>query len=1206
MKKQTFFTLLSLPFLVFAGEKNSIWQEYSKKLEKRIPAYGRNPAKDVQSRFASAGETFQQKKIFLIPAAKKMPTALFITGRNYFRLLKGTGERAKMNFDIAPYHYFSDSGYPLLPHLQKNKKKAECNAEFIKLLNRKQYGLLVTGTTSYRNPLLIDGCMKELETKIRNGFCWLEIGDIRTSPILKLFPYSERKTPLYSAPDGTKLFLKKIGKGNVAVLILKNQHHEGDYFRIYEAMSAAAGINNGIFLTLHDNKFTAQGKKTTEIFHAELELFDPVTKKRYVSKENIRLTENIKITPPENAPFTDYIASLVLFKKDGTYAAGCAGKYSLSNNGAVLSADNIQADRKKGTFQISVALKKNHPSGTLKLRLTDGIKRHLPFEKIQKITSQTQKAEFSLNVDYSFLNSNIGYAEVAFIPDDGKNITVYRKLFTAPLSTVEQHSDYQQIMWMLPKDENDLDSFIENSRSLGFNALFSGYYFKDEHYRQTMEKLSRYGMPVHLEYMMADNSVFGNFGAHDKQNKHFVDLGNKNLRNRVRRTSLHRAKCLSEFGVAAYACSEEIGLGTDETCFHPAVQYLFGKWCQAKYGTLAKLNQTWGTKYTSFDNVRGVLIADVLKKSPDKAAQWLDFRMFMEEMYNSLMEKEFFGSFRKRIPDVAAGYNAGPYVDVPTQGLNAARLGKTITYACEYLPGFLGFNMTLSSFDMLSARKIPYLYSVVGYPNGYQKTDANYDFRIWYTLLHGGRGNAWFSTYDDDWYSKFTADGSPSGTLKMIVKNSEDARNGLGKFIMDAEKEARSGIYYSRRSRYLRYFLQQRLSKDPEAKRKAEAAMAEAARANPGIMESSMGDSIGFALTDRAVAYMKSLAEDAGERWELVFEDDLLSGKIEKNYKVLFLPAVIALSHEEINALEKFVKNGGVLVADTMTGCFDENGNPNPERGKLDTLFGIKRNSSELPLFPVQNIKLANGTVLIVYRGESISALPAAKDEGSGILISNTCGKGKTLYLNGYFSRTKLHRLPDIPEFVRAKVKNLFPAPHVKTFSESRETPGIAGVEISRMRNKNAVLYTFHRRFVKNDDNITELRFDKKYHLYDSRTGKYFGFTERIPFTIPEMGRLKTVAALTAKAQIPEISVVKSKNSPKVTLIPASDGKDGHIFSYRMFRPDGKEECRFKKNLPSEQKFEVPFLSVDPKGTWKCVVKDVLSGKIKEITVENN
>ena len=113
---------------------------------------------------------FQQKKIFLIPAAKKMPTALFITGRNYFRLLKGTGERAKMNFDIAPYHYFSDSGYPLLPHLQKNKKKAECNAEFIKLLNRKQYGLLVTGTTSYRNPLLIDGCMKELETKKWESF----------------------------------------------------------------------------------------------------------------------------------------------------------------------------------------------------------------------------------------------------------------------------------------------------------------------------------------------------------------------------------------------------------------------------------------------------------------------------------------------------------------------------------------------------------------------------------------------------------------------------------------------------------------------------------------------------------------------------------------------------------------------------------------------------------------------------------------------------------------------------------------------------------------------------------------------------------------------------------------------------------------------------------------------------------------------------
>ena len=129
MKKQIFFTLLSLPLFVLSAENNAVWKKYSKKLEKRIPAYGKNPAKDVQSRFASAGETFPQQKIFYIPAAKKMPTALFITGRNYFRLLKGTGERAKMNFDIAPYHYFSDSGYPLLPHLQKNKKKAQ-NCEY--------------------------------------------------------------------------------------------------------------------------------------------------------------------------------------------------------------------------------------------------------------------------------------------------------------------------------------------------------------------------------------------------------------------------------------------------------------------------------------------------------------------------------------------------------------------------------------------------------------------------------------------------------------------------------------------------------------------------------------------------------------------------------------------------------------------------------------------------------------------------------------------------------------------------------------------------------------------------------------------------------------------------------------------------------------------------------------------------------------------
>ena len=1203
MKKQILFILFFFPLFIFGGQDNSVWKEYSQKLVKRIPAYGKNSAKEVRSRFASAGETFPQEKIFLIPGTKKMPEALFVTGRNYYRLLKGTGERAGMTFDLAPYHYFSDSGYPLLPHLQNNKQTEECDREFIKLLNRKNYGLLVTGTTSYRTPLLLNKSLQELETKIRNGFCWLEIGDIKTSPILKLFPYTERKTPLYSAPDGSKLFLKKIGKGRVAVLILQNQHHEGDYFRIYEAISAVTGMNNNIFATLQDEKISLHGAKNTENIRCEFEFYDPVSRKKYKSSLNTNLADNIKITPPADMPFTDYLCAVSLFKKDGTYIDGCAGYYSLADKGAVSDINVTVSDRKKGVFQTTVTLNKNHSGGTLKLRLQDGLMRYLPFEESRKISSGTLKADFSLKTDYSFLASNIGYAELTFTPDNRNNVTVRRQLFTAPLETSEQHSDYQQMMWILPKDRNNLDSFMESARALGFNAIVTGYYFKDEHYRQTMEMLSRYGMPVHLEYMMADNSVFGNFGARDKGNKHFIDLGNKNARNRVRRTVQHRAETLSQFGIAAYAASEEIGLGVDETCFHPAVQYLFGKWCEEKYGTVDKLNLAWGTKYSSFGNVKGILIADVLKKSPEHPGQWIDFRMFMEEMYNSLMEKEYFGAFQKKAPGSAAGYNAGPYVDVPTQGLNAARLGKTINYSCEYLPGFLGFNMTLSSFDMLSSRKIPYLYSVVGYPNAYQKTDANYDFRIWYTLLHGGRGNAWFSTYDDDWYSKFTDDGSPGGTMKMIAENSADALNGLGKFIIEAKKEVRSGIYYSRRSRYLRYYLQQKLTKNPEAKRKAEAALADAVKANPGILDSASDDSNAFAVTDRAIPYMKSLAEDVGERWDLIFEDTLLSGEAAKKYNVIFLPAVLALSKEEVTALEKFVKNGGVLVADTMTGWFDENGNPNPDCERIASLFGIKFNSRELPLFPKQSVKLKNGKILSVYRGENISTAGSAEHDGNNLLISNKYGKGRTLYLNGYFSNIKLHRLPEIHEFVRSKVKKLFPASNLKTFSKTKETPGISGVEITRMAVGDALLYGFHRRFVKNEDDITEIRFNKKYHLYDPRTGKYFGFTDRVPFAIPEMGRFKAVSALNEKMDSVKVNV--KKNDSKITITPKNEGIKGHVFSYRVFRPDGKEEFRFKKNLLSDKVFEIPFLADDPKGNWKCVIKDVLSGISTEISIEN-
>ena len=1197
-----YLTLCALPFILPAQD-NAVWEEYSGKLEKRIPAYGKNTAKEVQERFRSVGEAMPENIIFRIPATQKQPKALFVTGRNYYRLLKGTGQRAGMAFDLAPYHYFSDSGYPRLPHLQNKKFALESDTEFLKLLNRGNYGLLVTGTVGHRNPLLLNKSLPEIQKKIRNGFCWLEIGDIKTSPILKLFPGKERKTPVYTAPDGTALFVKKIGKGKVGVLILQNQHNEGDYFRIYEAISIMTGTNPGVALTLSGNQFFLRGKYPAGEVNYILELYDPITKKRFSGKGNTAFCKNLKITLPENIPLTDYLATLSLFDRNGNYITGCGGNFSLSEKGKISEIQIITPARKDSDFKAKVKLK-NHSGGTIELRLMDGQKRYLPGKQIKEIPAGTTAATVSAMVDYIYLTTNIGYAEITYRPADGKAVSVSRKLFTIPFSVAEQHTDYHQIMWLLPKDMNDLDSFMEHARKFGFNALCTGYYFDDSDYQSRMELLSRWGMPVHLEYIMADNSVFGNFGLRNKGNKHVIDLGNRYARRSIRNKTRHRAEVLSRFGIAGYACSEEIGLGVDETCFHPAVQYLFGKWSIQKYKTLDALNLAWGTDYTSEEQIKGVLLADVLKKKPESPGQWIDFRMFMEEMYNSLMENEFFGSFQLKAPGSAVGYNAGPYVDVPTQGLNAARLGKTINYAIEYLPGFLGFNMTLSSFDMLSSRKIPYLYSVVGYPNAYQKTDANYDFRIWYTLLHGGRGNAWFSTLDDDWYSKFTADGSPSGTMKMIAKSSEDARNGLGKFIIDSQKSIKAGIYYSRRSRYLRYYLQQRLSGDPEAVRKAEAALADAVRKNPGILDSSRGDSIGFALTDKAISYMKSLVEDVGERWDLVFEDTLLSGELEKNYNVLCLPAVMALSREEIAALERFVKNGGVIIADTMTGWFDENGNPNPERKRLDALFGLRRDSMTLPVFPKQNVKLKNGKVVTVYRGELITALPGAEQEENGVLIIHRTGKGKTLYLNGYFSEKKLHQLPEIPAEIRKTVKSLFPVPLLRTFSGSKETPGIAGVEISRLTCENTILYTFHRRFTKDQDNITELRFDRKYHLYDPRSGKYLGYTDRLSFTIPEMGRLKAIAALRHKAEPFKIVRQDTCGTGRIfrgTISRGNSGK-GSLYSIRIYRPDGTEELRFKKNVRGS--FTIPFLPSDPEGKWKCTARDVLTGITAKTYIE--
>lgn len=1190
---------------VFSGE---LWDECVQEIAAGVPRRGTNTKADQQNYFREKGTLPQLSEIFRIETNIKAPKTLFLASEETYIILKGVLNRSGIKADLVPYHYFTHKNMP-----SSGKK-------FLTFLQNGGYGCIVSMVNSSTPALKWDPQSKTtIQTMLQNGLKWLEIDpSTKNGNCTVFFPGKEWKNPRFETADGSKYYAKQIGKGTFGVLRRPLTHDEADYFAVFQAYQHILMQDGKLALTWKNNQVSYCNNGSPFTAEYEAEFFDEVRSVRYKKSGKVKIGKKSTFTPayPAKMPFGEYQVKIRLWNVDKSASVSGAGRFSCLSAGALKSVE-LPEKFTRSTPRISgkIQFKKSHAGGKLKIRLLNQEQKYLPFSFEQKnIKSNIAAYAFTIPVDYDFLNGNFGYVEAEFTPGSGAS-TVMRQLFFAPHSIRAMHDDYLQILWSLPRIRNEWHTFVRMAQKYGFNSISEGHYHNPQEYKEKMIRLGQSGLPVFLEYMVMDAAV-GHWGYRNKNHLFRVDLGNRKLRRTIASASRQRAKDLSPFGIAGYACGEEIGMGTDELCFHPATQYLFGKWSLKKYGSLEKLNRVWGTAYNDADEIRGILHKDLLKRNPERPAQWLDFRMFMEEMYNSLLEKEFFNVFKKVEPAVAAGYNAGPYSDVPTQAFNAARLGKTLNFAVEYQPGFLGLSMEFSGFDMLSARNVPYLYVVGGYPNHYQKTAPNYDFRNWYAVLHGARGFAWYLSLADSRYSKFSGRYMPRGEAVLISQVSHDLRHGFGKLLMNSKSRIRAGIYYSRLSRYMNSHLNRRYDADPALRAKLEAANAEAARKDPGILGVDLQQkSGGIKWNGRGHAYMKALMEYSGERWKLVFEDQLLNGDVEKQYKILCLPGAIALSAPEIKALRRFVENGGILIADAMTGWYDEYGNPNPLRHEVDALFGIKRKYDILPDFACQTVLLGGKQKTLVYRGETVTPGQGASGDGKLMIVRKT-GKGATLYLGGFFTEQPSNgfKLPIIPEEVRRRVVSLLGNREIKLIADNKEIPGISGVEMSDYRSGPVRMLIFQRRFVAKPEPVSTLKIGRNYHIYESRAKKYLGCHNTIPFRMPDIGRTIIYSLLPYKVESigfqPSRTTYRPGEKGKITVSLRGSGKNigaGHVIALRVFRPDGTEEYRMEKNLLLKENSGVlylPFLPDDPAGVWKIEASDVISGIQKTLTVQ--
>ncbi|MCK4981808.1 MAG: beta-galactosidase trimerization domain-containing protein, partial [Victivallaceae bacterium] len=353
-------------------------------------------------------------------------------------------------------------------------------------------------------------------------------------------------------------------------------------------------------------------------------------------------------------------------------------------------------------------------------------------------------------------------------------------------------------------------------------------------------------------------------------------------------------------------------------------------------------------------------------------------------------------------------------------------------------------------------------------------------------------------------------------------------------------------------------------------------------------------------------------------------------------YKILLLPLSQAISLKEAEEIRKFVKEGGLVIADVRAGVMDEHCKPIPV-GLLDDVFGIKRKGSALSAEKSQ-ILFTDNYKTVAQTGNKLnskmfepgigltSGLALAKEKNQGIptMVINEYGKGKAVYFNAlllneyefYRSHSKLaamRKRTKKPETLFRQILKLAGVENkVKIATMDGQPLSLCEtVRFSMGRNNYLGILRDYPATKENDEETKKIKISlpEKYYVYDVRNKKYYGFTDEIETNIAfDEAKFYALLPYQIKDVKLEISSLarKGERIPYRIKINSSKRKVGnHVVRFEVFDPEGKECLYYSKNLLVKNgslSGEIPFSLNEKSGNWKIKVTDVISGKGKEKT----
>jgi hypothetical protein len=610
----------------------------------------------------------------------------------------------------------------------------------------------------------------------------------------------------------------------------------------------------------------------------------------------------------------------------------------------------------------------------------------------------------------------------------------------------------------------------------------------------------------------------------------------------------------------------------------------FREWLRKRHADIGELNRVWGQNFPSFDAVVPSRKEDIIDKP--NVAPWLEFRIYIGEVLGEYFMKKPSEWATEIAPGLSVG-EAGIYEPSALWPIDWSRYAKYYTYTQRYGDTQGVLEDLFRSFAPATRHG-----KWTGY--GMQKTSDSERLAPWRSLLNGG-SSAWYWAMTDTGYWNYgvsTSDQRPTeGYATLAREEFPDLTGGLDQMILASQfTDDRIAVAYSH--------------------------------------PSWIADSAALGVS------AKRTIEELGLQFRYRNVEDLPGGILEKDgIRFFVLQEVSCLSRPQAEALKKFASAGGVVLIVGKSGWRDLHGAPHADGSLLDPLLGVDtRNAQPLKRtvvadFEKQNIQLEAALTGVKVAGANVLATAEVDGAMIPILTMNKIGNGKAFWLNSTLRGRAILRAGDDVEAGNEGTNALMNLTDSRVvlfdhiLAAANITPRARFVVDGKPVFQNETWYyqspSGRSQFVAHHLKLQEEKpvrviFDQKAHVYDLRTGRYFGFTAEIDADFPA-GRMNVYAlldeAITSVTAVPERQQYRRGEIAQVDCFIQAGKKPADLNALRVRVTDagGVDLAAFRSTqLVREGKLRIslPLALDEPLGKHTVRVTDAISRIEAEVEFE--